>query len=164
VKAFATTSPPQQSEPRTSLRVLIMTTGDPYHLQRFLDAQRGVYDQAERELLEGRKESHWMWFIFPQLKGLGQSTTAQKYAIRTLDEAKAYLEHPVLGRRLRACTQIVTLLNDTTIEDIFGYPDHRKFHSSMTLFAHATGDNRVFMDALRKYFRSEFDPQTIDRL
>lgn len=164
MKAFATTSPPQQSEPRTSLRVLIMTTGDPYHLQRFLDAQRGVYDQAERELLEGRKESHWMWFIFPQLKGLGQSTTAQKYAIRTLDEAKAYLEHPVLGRRLRACTQIVTLLNDTTIEDIFGYPDHRKFHSSMTLFAHATGDNRVFMDALRKYFRSEFDPQTIDRL
>jgi len=164
VKASATTSPPQQSEPRTSLRVLIMTTGDPYHLQRFLDAQRGVYDQAERELLEGRKESHWMWFIFPQLKGLGPSTTAQKYAIRTLDEAKAYLEHPVLGRRLRACTQIVTLLNDTTIEDIFGYPDHRKFHSSMTLFAHATGDNRVFMDALRKYFRSEFDPQTIDRL
>jgi uncharacterized protein (DUF1810 family) len=156
VKAFVTTFPPQQSEPRG--------TGDPYRLQRFLDAQRDVYDQAERELLEGRKESHWMWFIFPQLKGLGQSTTAQRYAIRTLDEAKAYLEHPVLGRRLRACTQIVTLLNDTTIEDIFGYPDHRKFHSSMTLFTHATGDNRVFMDALRKYFRSEFDPQTIDRL
>jgi uncharacterized protein (DUF1810 family) len=138
--------------------------GDPYHLQRFLDAQRGVYDQAERELLAGRKESHWMWFIFPQIKGLGQSATAQKYAIRALDEAVAYLDHPVLGHRLRACTQLVTSLNDTTIEAIFGYPDHRKFHSSMTLFAHATDDNRVFMDALRKYFRSEFDPQTIDRL
>jgi uncharacterized protein (DUF1810 family) len=142
----------------------VNAAGDPYHLQRFLDAQRGIYDRVERELLAGRKESHWMWFIFPQIKGLGQSATAQKYAIRALDEAAAYLDHPVLGLRLRACTELVTSLNDTTIEAIFGYPDHRKFHSSMTLFAHAADENRVFMDALRKYFRSEFDSQTIDRL
>ena len=146
------------------LSVKPVTTGDPHHLQRFLDAQRDVYDQVERELLAGRKESHWMWFIFPQIKGLGQSPMAHKYAIRALDEAAAYLDHPVLGRRLRNCTQLVTSLNDTTIAAIFGYPDDRKFHSSMTLFAHAADDNRVFMDALRKYFRSEFDPQTIDRL
>jgi uncharacterized protein (DUF1810 family) len=141
-----------------------MTTADPYGLQRFLDAQRGIHEQAERELRAGRKESHWMWFIFPQIKGLGQSAMAQKYAIPTLDEAKAYLDHPVLGHRLLDCTQLVTVLNGATVEDIFGYPDYRKFHSSMTLFAHAAEDNRIFTDALRKYFHSEFDPQTIARL
>ena len=141
-----------------------MTTHDPYHLQRFLDAQRGVYGQVERELRDGRKQSHWMWFIFPQIKGLGHSAMAQKYAILTLGEAEAYLAHPVLGDRLRACTRLVTSLNDTTIEAVFGYPDFRKFHSSMTLFAHAAGEDRTFMDALTKYFRSEFDAQTIDRL
>jgi uncharacterized protein (DUF1810 family) len=137
---------------------------DPYRLQRFVDAQLGIYAQVETELRAGRKESHWMWFIFPQIKGLGQSTMAQTYAIATLAEATAYLNHPLLGPRLRACTELVTLASHRGIEDIFGYPDHRKFHSSMTLFVHAAGDNHVFKGALRKYFRSEFDPQTIERL
>lgn len=141
-----------------------MTSTDLYNLQRFIDAQRGIYTQVETELRAGRKRSHWMWFIFPQIKGLGTSAKAQKYAISSLEEAKAYLDHCVLGGRLRACTQLVTLVNDETIEDIFGFPDHLKFHSSMTLFARATADNRVFMEALRKYFRTELDPQTIKRL
>jgi uncharacterized protein (DUF1810 family) len=137
---------------------------DPDTLQRFVDAQRGVYAQAEAELRAGRKESHWMWYIFPQIKGLGQSAMAQKYAISSMAEATEYLNHPELGKRLRECTQLVTAINGRSIEDIFGYPDHLKFHSSMTLFAHAANDNQVFMDALKKYYRSELDRQTIERL
>jgi uncharacterized protein (DUF1810 family) len=137
---------------------------DPYTLQRFVDAQRGVYAQAETELRAGRKESHWMWYIFPQLIGLGQSAMGQKYAISSLGEATEYLNHPDLGKRLRECTRLVTAINGRSIQDIFGYPDHLKFHSSITLFAHATHDNQIFMDALRKYYRSEFDHQTIERL
>ena len=140
------------------------TAPDPYTLQRFVDAQRGVYAQVETELRAGRKESHWMWYIFPQIKGLGQSAMAQKYALSSVAEATEYLNHPELGKRLRECTQLVTAIDGRSIEDIFGYPDHLKFHSSMTLFAHATNDNQVFMDALRKYYRSEFDHQTIERL
>jgi uncharacterized protein (DUF1810 family) len=145
-------------------RTADMTVADPYNLQRFLDAQLGIYEQAETELRAGRKQSHWMWFIFPQIKGLGQSAMARKYAISSLDEAKAYLDHPVLGNRLREVTRLVTSVNGRSIEEIFGYPDHCKFHSSMTLFAHANGDNHIFMDALRKYCRSEFDSPTIERL
>jgi uncharacterized protein (DUF1810 family) len=140
------------------------TAPDPHALQRFVDAQRGVYAQAEQELRDGRKESHWMWYIFPQIKGLGQSAMAQKYALSSVAEAADYLNHPELGKRLRKCTELVTAINGRSIEDIFGYPDHLKFHSSMTLFAHATNDNQVFMDALGKYYRSEFDHQTIERL
>jgi uncharacterized protein (DUF1810 family) len=140
------------------------TAPDPHALQRFVDAQRGVYAQAEQELRDGRKESHWMWYIFPQIKGLGQSAMAQKYALSSVAEAADYLNHPELGKRLRKCTELVTAINGRSIEDIFGYPDHLKFHSSMTLFAHATDDNQIFMDALRKYYRSEFDHQTIERL
>jgi uncharacterized protein (DUF1810 family) len=140
------------------------TARDPYDLQRFVDAQRGVYVQAEAELRAGCKQSHWMWYIFPQIKGLGQSAMAQKYAISSGAEAMEYLNHPELGKRLRDCTQIVTAISGRSIQDIFGYPDHLKFHSSMTLFAHAGNDNQVFMDALRKYYRSEFDHQTIERL
>ena len=140
------------------------TIGDPYDLQRFVDAQLGVYARAEAELRAGRKESHWMWYIFPQIKGLGQSAMAQKYALSSVAEATEYLNHPELGKRLRECTQLVTAIDGRSIEDIFGYPDHLKFHSSMTLFAHATNDHQVFMDALRKYYRSEFDHQTIERL
>src|ERR1700681_2197479 len=103
-----------------------MTSTDLYNIQRFIDAQRGIYTQVETELRAGRKQSHWMWFIFPQIKGLGTSATAQKYAISSLEEGKAYLDHPVLGGRLRASTQLVTLLNDEAIEDIFGFPDHLK--------------------------------------
>jgi uncharacterized protein (DUF1810 family) len=140
------------------------TARDPYDLQRFVDAQRGVYAQAEAELRAGRKQSHWMWYIFPQIKGLGQSAMAQTYAISSGAEATEYLNHPELGNRLRECTQLVTAIDGRSIQDIFGYPDHLKFHSSMTLFARATNDNQVFMDALKKYYRSEFDHQTIERL
>ena len=133
-------------------------------LQRFIDAQRGAYVQAEAELRAGRKESHWMWYIFPQIEGLGQSAMAQKYAISSLAEAAAYLNHRELGKRLRECTRLVTAIDGRSIEDIFGYPDYLKFHSSITLFAHATTDNQVFMDALRKYYRSEFDRRTVERL
>jgi uncharacterized protein (DUF1810 family) len=137
---------------------------DPYAVQRFVDAQRTVYAQVETELRAGRKESHWMWYIFPQIKGLGHSAMAQKYAISSVAEAAEYLNHPELGKRLRECTRLVTAIDGRSIEDIFGYPDHLKFHSSMTLFAHATGDNRVFLDALKKYYRSEFDQPTLERL
>jgi uncharacterized protein (DUF1810 family) len=141
-----------------------MTSLDPYNLQRFIDAQRGSYEQAVKELTAGHKQTHWMWYIFPQIQGLGRSTMAQKYAVSSLDEAKAYLEHRILGPRLRECTQLVTAVKLSTIEDILGYPDNLKFHSSMTLFAHATAGNQIFVDALKKYFRSEFDSSTITRV
>lgn len=139
-------------------------SADTHNLQRFLDAQRSVYEQAERELRAGRKQSHWIWFIFPQIKGLGHSAMARRYAISSLAEAKAYLDHPVLGPRLRACAQLVTNINGLSIEEIFGYPDYRKFQSSMTLFANATDDNQVFEAALQKYFRAEHDRQTTESL
>ena len=105
-----------------------------------------------------------MWYIFPQLKGLGQSAMAKMYALSSVAEAAEYLNHPELGERLRECTQLVTAINGRSIQDIFGYPDYLKFQSSMTLFAHAAHDNQVFVDALKKYFRSEFDRRTIERL
>ncbi len=139
-------------------------TADPYNLRRFLDAQRGVYEQAERELHAGRKQSHWMWFIFPQIKGLGHSAMTQRYAISCVAEAKAYLDHPLLGPRLRAITQLVIDINGLSIEEIFDYPDYHKFQSSMTLFVNASDDNQVFEDALQKYFGAQYDCQTIKRL
>jgi uncharacterized protein (DUF1810 family) len=137
---------------------------DPYDLQRFVDAQNPVYDKVCSELREGRKKSHWMWFVFPQIEGLGSSPLARKFAISSLAEAAAYLEHPALGPRLAECTRLVYQVEGRTIEQIFGYPDDLKFRSSMTLFAHATPDNRVFVDALQKYFSGEFDPATLARL
>jgi uncharacterized protein (DUF1810 family) len=137
---------------------------DPYHLNRFISAQDLVYEQVLSELKAGRKRSHWIWFIFPQIHGLGSSATAREFAITSLAEATAYLEHPVLGPRLRECARLVTLVESRRIEQILEYPDDLKFRSSMTLFAHATSDNQVFMDALRKYFGGEFDPLTLSRL
>jgi len=137
---------------------------DPHHLQRFLDAQDPVLEQVCSELRAGRKRSHWMWFIFPQIQGLGYSPVARKFAIASLEEAKAYLEHPVLGARLRECCRLVNLVEGRSIEEILGYPDDLKFRSSMTLFAHATADNQIFQDALQKYFNSELDPLTLERL
>jgi uncharacterized protein (DUF1810 family) len=137
---------------------------DPYDLQRFVDAQAPVYAQVCDELRNGRKRSHWMWFVFPQIQGLGQSAMAQRFAISSLDEAKAYLHHPVLGERLRECTRWVNLVEGRTIEAIFGYPDNLKFRSSISLFAHAAQDNEVFVQALRKYFDGEPDPQTMQRM
>jgi uncharacterized protein (DUF1810 family) len=135
-----------------------------YNLQHFLDAQEGVYDTALGELWVGRKSSHWIWFIFPQIAGLGLSGTAQKFAIASLDEAKAYLQHPVLGPRLRECTQLVINVDRRSAEQIFGYPDHLKFRSCLTLFMTATTDNKVFKDALLKYFDGKPDTLTLDIL
>lgn len=137
---------------------------DPHNLQRFLDAQKHVYPQAHAELEGGGKTSHWMWFIFPQIQGLGSSEMARRYAISSLEEARAYLEHPVLGDRLRECTRLVNRIEERPIDEIFPYPDDLKFRSSMTLFARATADNAVFLDALNKYFGGEFDRQTLERL
>jgi uncharacterized protein (DUF1810 family) len=139
-------------------------TSDPHNLQRFLDAQHLIYGQVRDELQGGRKETHWMWFIFPQIKGLGASPTAQKYAIQAVEEAKAYLDHALLGFRLRECTQLVNAINGRSIEDIFGYPDHLKFHSSMTLFAHVHPSDKLFAAALTKYFKSEKDRKTLEQL
>lgn len=137
---------------------------DPYDLQRFVTAQDPVFARVLAELRQGRKTSHWMWFVFPQIRGLGHSPMAQRYAIGSRAEAVAYLAHPVLGPRLRECTQLVSAVEGRTIGDIFGSPDDMKFRSSMTLFAHATADNEVFLAALRKYCAGEFDPATLDRL
>jgi uncharacterized protein (DUF1810 family) len=121
-------------------------------LQRFIDAQDPVYAQVCDELRRGRKETHWMWFIFPQIRGLGQSAMAHKYGIASQAEAEAYVRHPMLGSRLRECTALVNRTEGRSIDEIFGYPDNMKFRSSMTLFASATPDNSVFLQALRKYF------------
>jgi uncharacterized protein (DUF1810 family) len=135
-----------------------------YELQRFVDAQEPVYAQVCDELKHGRKQSHWMWFVFPQLHGLGSSAMAQRFALSSLAQAEAYLRHPLLGPRLRETTQLVNRINGRSVEDIFGYPDHLKFHSSMTLFARATADNEVFVEALRKYFGGKADPRTLQLL
>jgi uncharacterized protein (DUF1810 family) len=137
---------------------------DLYNLHRFVDAQDPVYAQVCDELKHGRKRSHWMWFVFPQIQGLGASAMARRFAISSLAEAEAYLRHPILGPRLRELTQLVNLVNERAIEDIFGYPDYLKFRSSMTLFTRATTDNDVFVEALRKYFGAEADPQTLQLL
>ena len=137
---------------------------DPYHLQRFVDAQNPVYTEVCAELQDGKKKSHWMWFVFPQIRGLGSSPLARKFAISSLAEAAAYLQHPILGRPLIECTRLVNLIEGRPIQQIFGYPDDLKFRSSMTLFAHAAGENQLFVDALQKYFKGEFDPTTLARL
>jgi uncharacterized protein (DUF1810 family) len=137
---------------------------DPYNLQRFLDVQGPVYERVLEELASGRKTTHWIWFIFPQIAGLGQSYMAREFAIRSRAEAEAYLNHPVLGPRLRECTRLVNQVEGHSIGEILGWPDDLKFRSSMTLFAHATADHQVFLDALRKYFGGEFDGLTLGRL
>jgi uncharacterized protein (DUF1810 family) len=137
---------------------------DPYELQRFVTAQEPVWEEVRWELRSGRKTSHWMWFVFPQIAGLGRSSIAQRYAISSKVEAEAYLSHPVLGPRLRECTQLVINFPGRSLHDIFGSPDDMKFCSSMTLFAHATADNDLFVEALRKYCSGRFDPLTLERL
>ena len=137
---------------------------DPHNLQRFVDAQNPFYAQVCSELRAGRKSTHWMWFIFPQIQGLGYSPLARKFAISSVGEAKAYLEHAILGARLRECCRLVNQVEGRSIEEIFGYPDDLKFRSSMTLFAHATSDDQIFRDALKKYCNGEDDPSTLERL
>ena len=116
------------------------------------------------ELREGDKQGHWIWFIFPQIKGLGHSATAARFAISSREESVAYLHHPILGPRLRECTRLVTLVEGRSLAQIFGYPDDLKFRSSMTLFAQVTADNQVFLEALEKYCGGEFDRLTLERL
>ena len=139
---------------------------DPYDLQRFVDAQDrgGTYDRALQELRDGRKTSHWMWFVFPQIAGLGRSPTAQRYAISSLDEARAYLAHPVLGPRLREAAQLAVAVPGRTASEVFGYPDDLKLRSSMTLFARAAPDDSVFTEVLDRYFGGDPDPRTVDLL
>ena len=133
---------------------------DPFDLRRFVDAQAPVYAQACAELAAGRKASHWMWFVFPQLKGLGRSATAQRYGIGSIAEARAYWAHPLLGPRLKQCTELVLAVDGRSANDLFGPPDDLKFRSCMTLFAQATGEP-VFGRALEKYFAADPDPATL---
>ena len=137
---------------------------DPFDLQRFVVAQEDDYAAALHELEAGAKRSHWMWFIFPQLAGLGSSAMAQHYAIRALDEAQAYLGHALLGPRLRACTAAVNAVRGRSARAIFGTPDDLKFRSSMTLFAQADPADSRFREALAIYFDGEDDPRTLHLL
>jgi uncharacterized protein (DUF1810 family) len=141
----------------------VRTMSDPYNLQRFVDAQDGVYANVRAELTAGRKRSHWMWFIFPQIAGLGFSAMAQRFAIGSRAEALASLAHDVLGPRLTECTGLVMCVTGKTIHDILGSPDDLKFRSSLTLFA-AVSDNPLFTDAIAKYFAGAKDQATLDHL
>ncbi|MEA2218646.1 MAG: hypothetical protein QOJ35_1272 [Solirubrobacteraceae bacterium] len=139
---------------------------EPYRLRRFEAAQDdgGVYERAVAELRAGRKTSHWMWFVFPQIAGLGRSATARTYAISSLGEAQAYLRHPVLGPRLVACARILAELGGPTAEEILGVTDAMKLRSSMTLFARAAPDEGVFAQVLARYFGGAEDEATLERI
>jgi uncharacterized protein (DUF1810 family) len=136
----------------------------PGELSRFVEAQEWVYDQVLAELRAGRKRTHWMWFVFPQIDGLGVSATARHFAIRSLDEARHYLEHPVLGQRLKECADALLALEGSTASEIFGYPDDMKLKSSMTLFEQAAGTGSVFARVLDKYFQGARDRRTLEIL
>jgi uncharacterized protein (DUF1810 family) len=133
-------------------------------LERFVTAQAQVYDTALAELKAGRKRTHWIWFVFPQIAGLGHSHRSQIYAISSLDEARSYLAHPVLGSRLRECCQAVIDVQGKSAHDIFGSPDDLKFRSCLSLFAQAAPDEPLFRVALDKYFSGEADPLTLQKL
>jgi uncharacterized protein (DUF1810 family) len=139
---------------------------DPFDLARFVSAQErvGTYAQALAELRAGRKESHWMWFVFPQFEGLGRSDTSRRYAIHTLDEARAYLEHPVLGPRLTECSQALLGHENLSASDIFDPPDDLKLRSSMTLFELVAPSGSVFSRVLERYFAGERDPLTLQKV
>lgn len=135
--------------------------GDGYDLDRFVAAQRDTFSEACAELRRGQKTGHWMWFIFPQIAGLGMSATSRRYAIRSAEEARAYLAHAVLGPRLREICGIVNGIEGKTAHEIFDSPDDWKLRSSMTLFARATEENREFVEVLRKYFGGKRDERTL---
>ncbi|MGY1722691.1 DUF1810 domain-containing protein [Blastococcus sp. SYSU DS0533] len=137
---------------------------DPFDLRRFVDAQAQTYDQALAELRAGQKRTHWMWFVFPQVEGLGRSGMAQRYAVSGLDEARAYLAHPVLGRRLVECARALTALDTEDAVAVLGPTDAQKLRSSMTLFAHADPDQPVFREVLDHYFDGVEDDATTSRL
>lgn len=133
----------------------------PFDLERFVDAQESVFADVLGELRRGRKETHWMWFVFPQIEGLGASPTARRFALRSLDEVRAYLDHPLLGPRLRLCCEILLELEGRSAEQIFGYPDVMKLRSSLTLFSQAAEDPGPFQALLDKYYGGEEDPRTL---
>ena len=134
---------------------------DSFDLQRFVDAQEPVYRKVVEELTRARKQTHWMWFIFPQIAGLGFSALAQRFAIGSRAEATAYLEHDLLGSRLVECTRLVMAASENTITEILGSPDDMKFRSCMTLFSLCDGEPRIFVEALEKYFDGRIDPKTV---
>ncbi|MGB8388882.1 DUF1810 domain-containing protein [Mycobacterium sp.] len=140
------------------------SAGDPFDLKRFAQAQAPVYRSVVDELRAGRKRSHWMWFVFPQLRGLGSSPMAERYGISSLAEAGAYLHHHLLGPRLHECAQLVNQVQGRSIGEIFGWPDDLKLRSSMTLFARATDDNHDFIALLDKYYDGRQDQLTLARL
>ena len=142
----------------------MQSASDLFDLQRFVDAQERVYPTVLDELRAGRKRSHWIWFVFPQIAGLGSSARRARYAVSSLDEARAYLRHDVLGPRLRECVRLVNVVEDRAIGEIFRSPDDLKVRSSMTLFAHATEDNRDFVELLARYYDGNEDPLTLQRL
>jgi uncharacterized protein (DUF1810 family) len=135
-----------------------------YDLDRFVRAQDPTFAQVLSQLENGRKTSHWMWFVFPQIAGLGMSAMSQKYAIASLEEARAYLAHPRLGPRLRQCVAALLTVPGRTAHEIFGSPDDLKLHSSLTLFAHAAPDDGLFRRALERFFAGAEDRATLDRI
>lgn len=137
---------------------------DPHDLARFLSAQAADFERALAEIRGGQKRTHWMWYIFPQLAGLGSSATARHYAIKSLDEARAYLAHPVLGQRLRRCCEALLGVQDRSAHEIFGTPDDLKLRSSMTLFARAADCESLFERVLDRYFQGQADPKTLELL
>ena len=141
-----------------------MSDDDPYQLNRFVAAQRAIYDAALGEIRSGHKQSHWMWFIFPQIDGLGSSPTARHYAIKSRDEAAAYLQHPLLGARLLECAEAVLSITGRSAREILGSPDDLKLRSSATLFAAVAPKGSVFERLLERYFDGQPDRRTLDRL
>jgi len=141
---------------------IVKSGQDSKNLDRFIDAQNIVYSEVIKELKSGCKKSHWMWFVFPQIKGLGSSATARKFAIESVAVARAYLENPILGSRLIDCSLLVLAVKEKKIEEVFGYPDYLKFHSSMTLFSFVSKENSVFKDALDIFFNGQADQLTLD--
>ena len=138
--------------------------GDPFNLRRFTGAQEGIYDTVLAELKRGQKRTHWMWFIFPQIDGLAYSATSKHYAIKSIEEARQYLNHPVLGTRLLECAETVLAVEGRSVSEIFGYPDDLKLKSSMTLFAYVANPRFLFIRVLDKYFQGEQDVRTLDLL
>lgn len=137
---------------------------DPFNLARFVASQEEVFEVALAELRRGRKRSHWMWFIFPQVEGLGSSATSRKYAIRSLEEARAYLSHPVLGSRLLDCCRAILSVQGKSASDIMGYPDDLKLRSSMSLFMLAEDSHQEFRQVIDRYFQGQPDERTLELL
>jgi uncharacterized protein (DUF1810 family) len=137
---------------------------DPFDLSRFVEAQDKVYDRVRLELRNGRKRTHWMWFVFPQIDGLGHSSTTKYYSIKSSEEARRYLAHPVLGERLKECAETILALEGVSVSRIFGYPDDLKLKSSMTLFAAVAEPGSVFQQVLDKYFQGNRDERTLSLL